>query len=136
MHVDYLTSTFKSVCIFPTGSVPQPSRPTYTRQGGNFLILAWSQSFCTGGHDISSFQIRYGRRTSSYWRSSYTYSYVTVSNPAQRSYTVRGLSSSTTYRISIQAIASDGRMSSYSSTISVSTLSTRTKASLNSYIHS
>ena len=62
--------------------------------------------------------IRY-RRSSYYY---YSYSYITVSNPAQRSYQVRGLSTSTTYRFGILATDIDGSSSSYTSDITISTL--------------
>ena len=117
------------------GSVPRPSRPTYSRRGGNFVTLTWSQSYCDGGHEVNGFTISYKR--SSYYSS---YSYITVSNPAQRSYQIKGLSSSTTYQFRVQAMAKNGRTSSYSSTASISTLPNRTKiniisiAKLSSYI--
>ena len=109
------------------GSVPQPSRPTYSKRGGNFVTLTWGESFCDGGRKISNFMIRY--RRSSYYYSSY--SYITISNPAQRSYPVRGLSSSTTYRFGILATAIDGTTSSYTSDVYITTLPSRKKVIIN-----
>ena len=85
------------------------------------MTLVWSESFCDGGHEISSFTIRY--RRSSYYYSSYAY--ITVSNPTQRSYQVRGLSSSTTYQFSVQATTIYGTTTSYSSSASITTLPSR-----------
>ena len=112
--------------IFYIGSIPQPSRPTYSKRGGNFVTLTWGESFCDGGREISSFMIRY--RRSSYY---YSYSYITVSNPAQRSYPVRGLRSSTTYRFGIQATAIDGTTSSYTSDVYITTLPSRKRVNHN-----
>ena len=108
------------------GSIPQPSRPTYFIREGNSVTLIWSESFCDGGYEISSFRIRYRRY--SYYYYYYSYSYITVSNPTQRSYQVNGLSYSTTYHFSIQATATNGRTSSYSSYATITTLPTRMNA--------
>ena len=117
--------------IFYIGSILQPSRPTYSKRGGNFVTLTWGESFCDGGHEISGFMIRY--RGSSYYSS---YSYITISNPALRSYPVRELSSSTTYRFSIQATAIDGTTSSYTSETYIMTLPSRKRVNHNNILWS
>ena len=104
--------------VFLLGSLPRPSQPTYSRRGGNFVTLVWSESFCDGGREISSFRIRYRR----YYYYYYSYSYITVSDPTQRSYKISGLSYSTTYYFSIRATSTDGRTSSYSPYTTITTL--------------
>ena len=98
------------------GSPPAPSRPSPVKIKSNSITIAWSQSVCDGGHIPASFNIRYKRSTSSY------YTYITVSDPTQRNYTIAGLSSTTSYDISIRTVTVDSRQSSYSTAATISTL--------------
>ena len=115
------------VVFFLLGSLPQPSQPTYSRRGGNFVTLVWSESFCDGGREISSFRITYYYRYRRYYYSRYRYyySYITVSDSTTRSYKISGLSYSTTYYFSIQATSTDGRTSSNSPYTAITTLPRR-----------
>ena len=112
-------STHKSMCVL--GSPPAPSSPTVIKQSGNILTIGWLENSCDGGHTPSYFTIRY-RRSSYYY---YSYSYITVNDPTQRSYRITSLSYSTTYYFSISVTTTDSLTSSYSSSTYITTLSSR-----------
>ena len=110
-------STFNiSVSNILIGSAPAPSRPSPLKIKSNSITIAWSQSVCDGGHIPARFYIRYKRSTS------YSYTFITVSNATQRTYTITGLSYLTSYDISIRTVTVDSRQSSYSIAATISTL--------------
>ena len=100
------------------------------------VTISWEEDMCTGGHTISDFNIRYAEPASVhvfyyyYYYYDYYYDYFFTENTYirgisgnQRNYTIIGLSPSTTYQISIQAVSVDTTSSSYSPKREVTTLS-------------
>ena len=107
-----------NICI---GYPPRPSRPSAFEIKSTSITIDWSESACDGGHIPKAFNIKY-RRLNSPYDSSNTYSYITVLDNSQRRQIVTGLSPSTLYEFSIQALTFDARTSSYSLTASFTTL--------------
>ena len=100
---------------YAAGSPPTPSRPTIVAVKGNTVTIEWSQAVCDGGHIPQSYTIRY-RRSSSY------YSYIYIRQITQSRYRITGLSYSTSYQFWVSTATVDSRTSSYSSSVTISTL--------------
>ena len=99
-------------------SPPTPGRPFEVKAQSTSITIGWSESYCDGGHPIVSFNIQY------YQTSGYYYNRNTVRNidPTRRNYTITGLQSSTYYSVRVRAVSVNSQTSSYSSSISISTL--------------
>ena len=67
---------------------------------------------------MNNFNIRFNRRSS--YRSSYTY--IRDIDPARRNHTITGLQANTDYSFSVQAVNLNARSSSYSTSLSATTL--------------
>lgn len=99
-------------------SPPTPGRPFEVKAQSTSITIGWSESYCDGGHPIVSFDIQY------YQTSGYYYNRNTIRNidPTRRNYTITGLQSSTFYSFIVRAVSVNSQTSSYSSSISISTL--------------
>ncbi len=84
----------------PPPVIPRtPSTPTVTAASANSLRVTWSAP--SGGPSATSYELRYRRNGNSSWPSP-------VSAGNSRSYTVTGLSASTTYEVQVRARNSAG----------------------------
>ena len=97
-------------------SPPRPGRPYLIKAQSTSITIGWPE-ICAGGHSIRSYTIRYDR-TIGY----YSYRYIRGVNPAKRNYTITGLESNTQYSFQVQVVSPYSRTSTYSFSLSISTL--------------
>ena len=108
-----------STNVSGAGSPQRPSRPTLLKVTDTTVTFSWQENECNGGHFVESFSIRYGLPTIFFFRS---YSYIQGIDGDQRNYTITGLTPSTTYEVSVQAVSTDSATSSYSLSTTFTTL--------------
>ena len=111
---------YVNLFLYVLGTPPTPERPVVLNVTSNAVAFKWPKYECGGGHDVQFFNIRVGYYI--YFFSSLTYRYIYSIDARLSSYTVTGLSSSTTYYLSIRAVGKDNVLSSYSSSSSFLTL--------------
>ena len=121
--LDEFTSYIEIVFIvisFPNlASPPAPGKPYLIKAQSSSITIGWHEAACNGGHTVNNFVIQYRQSSSSNY---YSYTYIRNIEPARRNYTVVGLQSSTYYSFSIQAVNLLSSSSSYSSSLSATTL--------------
>ena len=103
-----------------TGSPPRPNRPSPGRIMSNSIQVTWVPPSCTGGHIIIEYNIQYYESGTSYF-SRVTQSILHI-NASWTNYTINDLEPDTSYSFQIQAVTSDYRTSSFSSTRTITTL--------------
>ena len=112
---------YVNIFLYFLGTPPTPERPVVRNVTSNTVSFKWPKYECGGGHDVQFFNIRVGYYI--YFFSSFMiYRYIYSIDARFSRYTVTGLSSSSTYYLSIQAVGKDNVLSSYSSSSSFLTL--------------
>ena len=100
----------------------QPGQPFAISVQSTSITIGWTETFCNGGHTVTSFTIRHRRDSGSSYSYYYSYNYIRDIDPSRRNYTITGLQSNTYYSISVQSVDLYAVSSSFSSAVSVTTL--------------
>lgn len=126
-------------------SPPIPERPFAITVQSRSITIGWSESPCDGGHNLSSFTIQYYNIIpndydydyyyyyhyySPYYRYYYNYQYIRNIDSTIRNYTVSGLEPDTEYTFQVKAVSIYAAESSYSASVSISTLPPGTRNNL------